>query len=247
MDRLIELPDEGTAVFIGDTHGDYNSTRIIIKNFVKKGQHYIIFLGDYVDRGAESRKNIDFLLKTRDEHDNLILLAGNHEMYPVIECKPCNFWDSLNKEDFNYYKKIFLDLPFAVSGNGFLALHGALPDVDDISEINDIQVCDKNWTRLLWGDFRDKDGEELRNLTGRPQFGRQYFERVMKKMGKNVLVRGHDPTANEKMFNNRCLTLFTSSSYGEKKRKIGVCALDKEIQSADDIEVVSLDTQEITI
>ena len=247
MNRLIELPDKGTAVFIGDTHGDYNSSRIIIKNFIKKAHHYVVCLGDYVDRGAESKKNIEFLLETRQKHENLILLAGNHEMFPVIECTPSDFWDNLSVEDFDCYKKAFQDLPLAVSGNGFLALHGALPDVNDLKDINNIQVCDENWTRILWGDFRDKNQEELRNLTGRPKFGREYFDRIMKRLGKNVLVRSHDPTANERMFENRCLTLFTSSAYGEKKRKIGICSLEKEIRSTDDIQIISLDAQEIAI
>lgn len=245
MNGLIELPDKGNVVFVGDTHGDYTSTRIIIKNFIKKPGYYIVFLGDYVDRGAESKKNIEFLLEMREKHENLILLAGNHEMYPFLECKPSDFWDSLTSEDFDYYKKVFQELPLAVSGNGFLALHGGLPDINDINDINDVHVCDENWIRILWGDFRDKDGEDLCNLTGRPKFGRQYFERIMNRVGKNVLVRSHDPTAKERMFNNRCLTIFTSSSYGERKRKFGICSMDREIQSVDDIEIISLGAQEL--
>lgn len=245
MNKLIELPDKGTAVFIGDTHGDYDSARIIIKNFIKKENHYVICLGDYVDRGAESKKNVEFLLETQKQHENLILLAGNHEMHPVIECTPSDFWDSLTKEEFDYYKKILQDLPLAVSGNGFLALHGALPDVNDISDINNIRACDENWTRIIWGDFRDKKGECLKSFFGRPKFGRDYFEKIMNRFGKNVLIRGHDPTVREKMFGNRCLTLFTSSSYGAKKRKIGICDMGTEIQSIDDIDIISLDAQEI--
>jgi predicted phosphodiesterase len=247
MDKLIELPPRGTVVFAGDTHGDYKSSRIVVKNFINKRDHYVVFLGDYIDRGSQSRENIEFLIKTQETHKNLILLAGNHEMHPVVECSPSDFWDSLTKEEFDHYKKIFLELPLAVSGNGFMALHGALPEITRIQDINKITPADENWFRLIWGDFRDKEDEYCGNFLGRPKFGKAYFEKIMQRIGKNVLIRGHDPTAPERMFENRCLTLFTSSSYGPNKKKIGICKMEKEIKSIDDIEIISLDMQEIAI
>jgi predicted phosphodiesterase len=247
MNKLITLPPEGTAVFVGDTHGDYKSVRVIIKNFIGKKNHYVIMLGDYVDRGEDSQKNIEFLIETQKEHSNLILLAGNHEMFPLKECSPADFWNSLDKENLERYKEFFLNLPFAVSGRGFLALHGGLPDIEKIEDINDIQPCDSGWTRILWGDFRDKQGDYLGDFLGRPKFGRDYFVRVMEKIGKKVLIRGHDPAAPEKMYDNRCLTIFTSSAFGPKKRKIAVCSLEKEVRTIDDMEIISLDLQEISI
>ncbi len=243
MDKLIELPSRGMVIFVGDTHGDYDASRIIVKNFIKKKDYYIVFLGDYVDRGFRSKENIDFLLETHKKHKNLILLAGNHEMHPVIECSPSNFWSSLTEKEFEYYKEIFMKLPLAVSGNGFLALHGALPAINNISDINNIQMFDENWTTIIWGDFRDRDGEYLGNSFGRPKFGRDYFTKIMERIGKNVLIRGHDPTAPERMFENRCLTLFTSSSYGPDKKKIGICKLTEEIKTTEDIEIISLGVQ----
>jgi hypothetical protein len=134
-----------------------------------------------------------------------------------------------------------------VSGRGFLALHGGLPDIEKIEDINDIQPCGSGWTRILWGDFRDKQGDYLGDFLGRPKFGRDYFVRVMEKIGKKVLIRGHDPAAPEKMYDNRCLTIFTSSAFGPKKRKIAVCSLEKEVRTIDDMEIISLDLQEISI
>ncbi len=247
MDKLIVLPGNGTAVFLGDTHGDYKTVRIIIKNFIAKKDHFVILLGDYVDRGEESRKNIDFLIQTQKEHPNLILLAGNHEMFPLRECSPSDFWDTLENEDFERYKNFFSNLPLAVEGDGFMALHAALPDIEKMEDINGIQPCDENWTRILWGDFRDKQGDYLGDFLGRPKFGKDYFSRVMEKLDKNVLLRSHDPTAPEKMFENRCLTIFTSSAYGPRKRKIALCNLARRMESIDDIDIISLDAQEVTI
>ena len=56
----------------------------------------------------------------------------------------------------------------------------------------------------------------------------------------NVLIRSHDPYAPERMYDNRCLTIFTSNAYGVE-RKIAVLSLNKVIKSVKDIEVISLD------
>ncbi len=65
----------------------------------------------------------------------------------------------------------------------------------------------------------------------------------MSNLKLNVLIRGHDPLAPEKMFDNRCLTLFTSSAY-KKERKIAISRLDKEIKSINDIKILSFDNLE---
>ena len=244
MANYIKLPGSGYAVFVGDTHGDYNSTRIIINNFINKREHYIVMLGDYIDRGRESRKNIDFLLATREKHDNLVLLAGNHEMHHVRECSPSDFWDSMSTEECDYYGEIFKSLPLAAVGNGFLALHGALPEISRIEDFDGIKPGDENWTSIIWGDLREKKGGKLGSFLGRPKFGEDYFTDIMDRLKMNVLVRGHDPLVPEKMFGGRCLTLFTSSAYG-RERKIALCSLEKETRSISDMEIISLDKPEI--
>ena len=235
--NLIILPNKGKAVFVGDTHGDFQSTQVVIKNFLKENI-YLVFLGDYVDRGPFSKENIDYLLELNSKNENIILLAGNHEMFPIIELTPAEFWESLSEEEFNYYKEKFLKFPLVVSGNGFLALHGVIPNVDNLEDINKILPCDEDWMRIIWGDFREKEGEFLGDFLGRPKYGKDYFEKVMKKLEKNVLIRSHDPISPERMFDNRCLTIFTSSAY-KPERKVAILDLEKEIKNIDDIEIIS--------
>lgn len=245
MDKTIQLPDEGKAVFIGDTHGDYKTSKMVITAFINKPNHYIVMLGDYVDRGDQSKENIDFLLEIREKHSNLIMLTGNHETFFIRDYTSASFWNTLSEEDFKYYKDTFSQLPLAVSGNGFLALHGALPDIKNMKDIDDIQPGDSNWVRIIWGDFKNKDGEYLGNFLGRPKFGRDYFLKVMDRLQKNVLIRGHDSLAPEKMFDNRCLTLLTSSMY--KNRRIAIIDLGKEIKSIDDFDIIPMDAVDIEI
>ncbi|MCM8771728.1 MAG: serine/threonine protein phosphatase [Candidatus Omnitrophica bacterium] len=240
MGKLVELPKKGKLIIVGDTHGDFEASRIIVKNFINKKNHYLLFLGDYVDRGRNSKENIDFLLSLKEKHENLILLSGNHEMFPVIECSPCDFWENLSENEFNFYKEKLLELPLCAYGKGFIALHGALPDIENLEDIEKLEVGSKEWFKIIWGDFREEEGEELGNFFGRPKFGKDYFLRIMDKIKMNVLIRSHDPYAPERMYDNRCLTIFTSNAYGVE-RKIAVLSLNKVIKSVEDIEVISLD------
>jgi predicted phosphodiesterase len=237
MPNLVKLPEIGKAVFVGDTHSDIQASRAVIKSYAKKG-YFIIFLGDYVDRGNGDRANIDYLLDVAKQNSKIILLAGNHEYFPVSPVSPSEFWDLLTPEEVVSYFKEFQKFPLAVEGKGFIALHAGLPDLKKDDDWNKIKTGDENWTKILWADFRDKEGEVLGELAGRIKLGATYFARVMKNLCKNVLIRSHDPLAKERMFDNRCLTIFTSSSYG-RERKIAILDLSREIRTIDDVEIIN--------
>jgi len=233
--RLIQLPSKGKAVFVGDTHGDLDASQQVIQRYLKKPYH-IIFLGDYVDRGDYSEENIQYLLGLKWEHpEEIFLLAGNHEGFMVKEFHPSNFWGSISFEEKEKYGLLFSKLPLAATTqNGILALHGALPDLKSLGEMNQIELGDDNWDRMVWGDFVENEIEILGDLWGRPQFGRPYFERLMERYQKQVLVRSHQPHAPLMMFKKRCITIFTSHTY-LPTRTITVADLEKEIRTADDI------------
>lgn len=236
--RLIELPGSGRAVFVGDTHGDFEATRTVIDRYMREATR-IVFLGDYVDRGEKSQENIDFLLKLKlQKPDRIILLMGNHECNRVMPFHPSDFWEGLSERDRDLYGATLMKLPLAVSAKGLIALHGALPDLKRMEDINGIRpgIRDKEWLNIIWGDFAEGKGHRLREFLGRPRFGRDYFEQVMKRFRKSVLIRSHDPEAKTIMFGKRCLTLFTSHAYMER-RTVGIVELGKEVKTTDDIEI----------
>ena len=233
--RLIHLPPEGKAVFVGDTHGDFNATEQIIRHYFKK-TYRIVFLGDYVDRGDDSGENIRYLLQMKLEHpDQIFLLAGNHEGYMVKELAPANFWDSLSPHEREQYGLLFSKFPLcATSQNGILAVHGALPDLKSLEEVNGIEWGGDHWDRIVWGDFTEEKAELLGDLWGRPQFGEAYFDRLMEKYQKKILVRSHQPHAPPWMFKKRCITIFTSHVY-LPIRTIVIVDLEKEIRDSGDV------------
>jgi 3',5'-cyclic AMP phosphodiesterase CpdA len=239
--KLITL-QSGTLIFVGDTHGDLEATEKIIHRYLKS-DNKLVFLGDYVDRGPASLENINFLLKQKIEHpDSLYLLMGNHEGYAVMSFHPADFWEGLDTELRQRYSEVLYRLPLAASTpNGIIALHGALPDVSDLENINQIKPDSREWHQITWGDWQESEGKFLGidSYTGRPQFGQAWFEEIMSRLGKNVLIRSHQPDAPSTMYSKRCLTIFTSSAYRHyiSERTIALVELKKVVKSTDDIEI----------
>ncbi len=233
--RLISLPSWGKVVFVGDTHGDLDASQRVIQRYLKK-PYYIVFLGDYVDRGDRSEENIQYLLGLKLKHpEEIFLLAGNHEGFMVKEFYPVNFWTSISFEEREEYGLLFSRFPLAaVTQNGILALHGALPDLKSLEDMSQIELGDENWDRIAWGDFMENETDYLGDFWGRPQFGRHYFRRLMARYQKQVLVRSHQPSAPLIMFDKRCITIFTSHAY-LPIRTIAIADLEKGIGSAEDV------------
>jgi predicted phosphodiesterase len=236
--KLIQIKKAKRIIFIGDTHGDLEASQKVIGEYLREGNK-IVFLGDYVDRGDFSKENLNFLLEQREKYPaQIFLLQGNHEGYPILKFSPAEFWENLTPEEFKKYSEICINLPLVLVAKNIIALHGVLPEVRKLEEINKIQPGDKNWVRICWGDFEDTEGRYLGIdfLSGRPIFGRDYFFELMERYRKRVLIRAHQPDCSQFLFDDRCLTLFTSISY-KKERTIAIANLEKEIKSAKDLEV----------
>ena len=261
--KLIEIKKTKKVIFVGDTHGDLEVSQKVVKDYLKK-ENKIVFLGDYVERGKYSKENLDFLLEIQKKYPNQIyLLQGNHEGYRFLKFSPAEFWESLGENDYKKYCNIVEKFPLVLVVKDIIALHGVLPDVENLKKINDIELGDENWLKITWGDFVEKSGEYLGidPLTGRPQFGRDYFFNLMERFGKKaqhqsearcwtspapkqsfwcgVLIRSHQPDCPQFMFDDKCLTIFTSSAYKEE-RTIAIADFKKPIKTGKDLEIVKI-------
>ena len=65
----------------------------------------------------------------------------------------------------------------------------------------------------LLGGFCGRGGDLLGDRGGRPQLGEHYFSRLMERYQKQVLIRSHQPDSPVEMFNQKCITIFTSLAY----------------------------------
>lgn len=256
-EKTKNLDQRPRAVFVGDTHGDLEASKKVWSRFgdeVESEKTYLVFLGDYVDRGRQSRKNIDFLLSKKEENrEGLILLLGNHDAYHLRNLSPADFWQSLSEEDYGYYKGLF-NLPWIVKSGGLVAAHGALPFVSDLRELEGSQdkIFEKEnelgipiWISISWGDLnRSISGAQMDPLTGRPQFGKELILQYMQKHGWNVLIRAHQPGMQGWSFSDNALTIFTSQVYLEmgraRERNVAVVDLEEEVKARDDVQVLAL-------
>jgi predicted phosphodiesterase len=236
--KLIKINQAKRAIFVGDTHGDLEASQKVIKDYLKPGNK-IVFLGDYVDRGPFSKENLNFLLEQKEKFPNQIfLLQGNHEGHRILKFSPAEFWESLTEKEYQKYSQVVESFPLGVVVKDIIALHGALPKIEKLEDFEKIEIGDENWFRICWGDFVEENQNNLGidPFTGRPQFGKNYFLKIMEKLKKSVLVRSHQPNAPKFMFDDRCLTIFSSSAYG-KEREIAIFDFEKEIKTARDLEI----------
>ena len=72
------------TIAISDIHGCYDELKELIMALEEKGEYNrgvdrLIFLGDYIDRGKDSRLVIKFIKELQENNDNVIALMGNHE------------------------------------------------------------------------------------------------------------------------------------------------------------------------
>lgn len=81
-------------IAIGDVHGCRAALEGLLEVVAPRPSDRIVFLGDYIDRGPDSRGVIDAVLDL-SEHFDVVTLMGNHEemMLNVIDHKsPLAWW-----------------------------------------------------------------------------------------------------------------------------------------------------------
>ena len=81
---------------IGDIHGCSQALADLLKIMEPIHQEdTIIFIGDYIDRGPDSKGVVDIILNLRKKHGKTITLMGNHEFMFVNALKDIGVTDFL--------------------------------------------------------------------------------------------------------------------------------------------------------
>ena len=65
---------------ISDIHGCFKPFyELVVKEIDLKKEDRLILLGDYIDRGEQSKEVIDFIIDLKNSGFNITVLTGNHE------------------------------------------------------------------------------------------------------------------------------------------------------------------------
>ena len=64
----------------------------------------------------------------------------------------------------------------------------------------------------------------------------------MNRLGKNVLIRSHQPNIRPVIYDGRCLTIFTSNAYRSvaSGRTVAIADLDREVKTVDDLIIETI-------
>ncbi len=239
--KLVVIPPRGKLYVVGDIHGEQDSLReilsFIFERFHEK-EDYMVFLGDYADRGTEGLEVFEELFELKKRlRRRLILLRGNHEdrsMNRFYGFLSELYW-KLGPESSEIYaelEKIYELLPIcAYVSEKLIMVHGGatVPPIT-LEEI----ARGKEELQLLWNDPLDEDymprGGETR------AFSEEELGWFLDSVKAKVMIRGHQflGAKGHKLFGDKLISLF-SARYGHRGAKIALL----EINLEEDIEEAS--------
>lgn len=241
--------EEGEAIFIGDTHGDFSTTKYIVKKFFQQqNKNYLIFLGDYIDREPEpegSLYNLIYLCLLKISFpDRIFLLKGNHEAHYSVFCYPYEFdkelidiFGSTGAKIHDAAISLFKEMPLMLQTiNGVVASHAGFP-------LHGQQINDKSKqdliVEILWSD--PVISPMFRGF-GIPKFTEEQLISFLNNINASCFIRGHDYNmAANAIYSNKCITVFTCRRYASIAG-ITVAKLDlsKKINDARDVVLEDL-------
>ena len=229
-EHLAVLEPKGEAVVVGDLHADLESLVLILRESAilqkmeKNADVFLIFLGDYGDRGDKPAQVLYVVLKLKQAFPSqVILLRGNHEAPEALQASPhdlpSQFQDRFGEDWQLIYSKtreLWNHLSNAVVVKGrLLMVHGGVSR--EIAGINDVAAADEHnnlslLEKLLWSDpVEGLEGESFSPRGAGRLFGEDVTNEVLQCLGVKVLIRGHEPTGTGFKINHngKVLTLFS--------------------------------------
>jgi len=226
---LIELSAQGEAIVVGDIHGDLDSLTRILKEsqFLKRAEKnrvYLIFLGDYGDRGEDTPEVYWVILKLKTIFpEKVILLRGNHEPPEGLSVYPFDlpyflrvkYGSEAGREILSLFIPFFNLLPHALLVRGkYLMLHGGVPEgvssVEDIANAHITHPKTSFLEQILWNDPAEIEGSYPSPRGAGRFFGEDVSEKVLGLLGVKTLIRSHQPSEGASATHGgKVLTLFS--------------------------------------
>lgn len=231
--RYIDLTKEPDArvIMIGDTHCDYNSVanmleKIALSSYDYFGKGYIVFDGDYLDRGSIFFEYFLLLLEIKKLlGTRCILMRGNHDTVRydsfsrVLEAQvnPCETTEFLNRYCWKYTEFMeklagyFTRLPYYVmvknEAGVDMIVHGGIPHNNYLEKVHISAetgemtldkgvILDDVLHDFLWSDPSTKEDVRYQQLHSRFGFGKKQFDTFADANGIHRIFRSHEHVNN---------------------------------------------------
>jgi len=231
LGRLVKIKPEGEAVIVGDLHGDMESLVGILQDskiLEKMKEHsdaFLIFLGDYGDRGLFSAETYYTVLKLKLAFpEQTILMRGNHEGPSDLQASPhdlpVQFQTRFGEKGTEAYKKTCELFPCLYTAviveKSYLMVHGGLPleakTLEDLAYAHINHPKQSFLEEMLWSDPDDNITVACDSPRGAGRlFGEIITQEALNNFNVKILIRGHE--ASEEGFrmnhNGKVLTLFS--------------------------------------
>jgi diadenosine tetraphosphatase ApaH/serine/threonine PP2A family protein phosphatase len=230
-ERLVRLGSSGEVLVIGDLHGDLESLLHILgasgftQKMTQREDAFLVFLGDYGDRGPQSAEIYSLVLKLKLAFPRqIVLLRGNHEGPEDLMASPHDLplnFQARFKENwklaYSKVRELFHYLYNAVIvEERYLMVHGGLsPEITSAQDLATANLThpEKEFLEdLLWSD----PDEMVNGISPSPRgagklFGKNVTEKVLRKLNVRILIRGHEPCREGFKVNHdgKVLTLFS--------------------------------------
>ncbi|MFT6320090.1 MAG: serine/threonine protein phosphatase 1 [Granulosicoccus sp.] len=172
---------------ISDIHGCAKTFKALLEkiNLTKEDELYL--LGDYIDRGPDSRGVIDHIWELQNEGFQVQCLRGNHEQMLLDEVTKLNHWYNGEQATLASFEvdqnmdipKIYMDwmerLEYYVELDDYILVHAGLNFLrkDPLADLKEMM-----WVRR-WYDQIDRNW-----------------------LGKRIIVHGHTPTKKTEIENS---------------------------------------------
>jgi hypothetical protein len=211
---LVKIKPLGEALVVGDLHGDLESLiqilqqSKILQRMEESQRVFLIFLGDYGDRGMFSAEVYYTVLSLKLQHPaQVVLMRGNHEgprdLLASPHDLPVQFQNRFGKEWTKAYHGILELFPLLINSvlvkERYLIVHAGVPQ--QARTIEDFAYAHTNHPKvafledMLWSDPQESLEGTCPSTRGAGHlFGKDVTTAVLKALKVKILIRGHEPS-----------------------------------------------------
>jgi serine/threonine protein phosphatase 1 len=173
----------GPLAVIGDVHGQAAELRVVLaklRGLPDFQDRWLVFLGDFLDRGPQPHQALEAVVALRREHPKLTAIAGNHDLavagaLGLVHAPPACNWPkrwlaaydcgstfasygvpfgdlrALGRAMPREHKQFLAGLPWAIEHPQYLIVHaGLVPDMPLAEQLTILRRRDFSMNRPPW-------------------------------------------------------------------------------------------------